>query len=126
MKDSLAEFEEKQAENDRKHEEITAQIEDISSKIDANQNKIYDILNEKSNINADNQRFKTMLEQLNIKKAELSSRIIQGKSQENAQDSVISSLENKLKETENTIAEYTLSIEHKNAAVADISRKLLI
>lgn len=68
MKDSLAEFEEKQAENDRKHEEITAQIEDISSKIDANQNKIYDILNEKSNINADNQRFKTMLEQLNIKK----------------------------------------------------------
>ena len=124
LKDSLAEFEEKQAENDRKHEEITAQIEDISSKIDANQNKIYDILNEKSNINADNQRFKTMLEQLNIKKAELSSRIIQGKSQENAQDSVISSLENKLKETENTIAEYTLSIEHKNAAVADNKQKI--
>lgn len=33
LKDSLAEFEEKQAENDRKHEEITAQIEDISSKM---------------------------------------------------------------------------------------------
>ena len=65
-----------------------------------------------------------MLEQLNIKKAELSSRIIQGKSQENAQDSVISSLENKLKETENTIAEYTLSIEHKNAAVADNKQKI--
>lgn len=67
-----------------------------------------------------------MLEQLNIKKAELSSRIIQGKSQENAQDSVISSLENKLKETENTIAEYTLSIEHKNAAVADNKQKIAV
>lgn len=33
-------------------------------------------------------------------------------------------MENKLKETENTIAEYTLSIEHKNAAVAGNKQKI--
>ena len=77
----LAVYGSKQEEAQRVHEEILAEIERITAEIENRQNSIFEILNEKSTINADNQKYKTMLEQLNIRKAELSSRIIRGKSE---------------------------------------------
>ena len=54
----------------------------MSDQIESRQNDIYDRLNAKSSINAENQKLTTMLEQLNIRKAELNSRLIKDKSDE--------------------------------------------
>ena len=53
---------------------IKQDIDGVSDQIESRQNDIYDRLNAKSSINAENQKFATMLEQLNIRKAELNSR----------------------------------------------------
>ena len=124
LKDSLDVYREKQSENDKKHDNILAEIEEISEKIEKNQNKIFEILNKKSNINADNQRFKTILEQLNIKKAEQNSLIIQGKSRESEQDSIIGTLEGELADINEKISEYNSLIEEKTSAVADNKQKI--
>jgi len=60
----LAVYGSKQEEAQRVHEEILAEIERITAEIENRQNSIFEILNEKSTINADNQKYKTMLEQL--------------------------------------------------------------
>ena len=65
--------------SEKKHEEIALQIAQITQKIENNQNQIISILNEKSSIIADNERFQTMLEQYNIKLAELNSSVIKRK-----------------------------------------------
>ena len=59
---------------------IKQDIDGVSDQIESPQNDIYDRLNAKSSINAENQKFATMLEQLNIRKAELNSHLIKDKS----------------------------------------------
>ena len=58
----LAAYGSKQEEAQRVHEEILAEIERITAEIENRQNSIFEILNEKSTINADNQKYKTMLD----------------------------------------------------------------
>ena len=65
---------------------IKQDIDRVSDQIERRQNDIYDRLNAKSSINAENQKFTTMLEQLNIRKAELNSRLIKDKSDEAEQN----------------------------------------
>ena len=65
---------------------IKQDIDGVSDQIESRQNDIYDRLNAKSSINAENQKFATMLEQLNIRKAELNSRLIKDKSDEAEQN----------------------------------------
>lgn len=55
----LAAYGSKQEEAQRLHEEILAEIERITAEIENRQNSIFEILNEKSTINADNQKYKT-------------------------------------------------------------------
>ena len=65
---------------------IKQDIDGVSDQIESRQNDIYDRLNAKSSINAENQKFATMLEQLNIRKAELNSHLIKDKSDEAEQN----------------------------------------
>ena len=124
LKEKLSVYQEKQSENDKMHEAVLSELEDISGKIEENQNRIYDILNKKSNINADNQRFKTLLEQLDIKKAEQNSLIIQGKSRESEQENEINGLKSQLSDIDEKISKYSADIEAKNAAVAENKKKI--
>ena len=120
----LAAYGSKQEEAQRVHEEILAEIERITAEIENRQNSIFEILNEKSTINADNQKYKTMLEQLNIRKAELSSRIIRGKSEESAQDSVIRTQTGKLDTANEAIKKLTEQIEQGNAEVVRLKEQI--
>ena len=79
----------KQDNSENEHKVIIDEITRLTAEIEAAQNEMYDILNEKSNIKTENQRYETMLEQINIRRAELNSRVIQGKSDESAQIGVI-------------------------------------
>ena len=120
----LAAYGSKQEEAQRVHEEILAEIERITAEIENRQNSIFEILNEKSTINADNQKYKTMLEQLNIRKAELSSRIIRGKSEESAQDSVIRTQTGQLDTANEAIKKLTEQIEQGNAEVVRLKEQI--
>ena len=120
----LAAYGSKQEEAQRVHEEILAEIERITAEIENRQNSIFEILNEKSTINADNQKYKTMLEQLNIRKAELSSRIIRGKSEKSAQDSVIRTQTGQLDTANEAIKKLTEQIEQGNAEVVHLKEQI--
>ena len=124
LSESQAVYQEKQAVSEKKHEEIALQIAQITQKIENNQNEIISILNEKSSIIADNERFQTMLEQYNIKLAELNSSVIKGKSEESAQDIVIKDCQDKLNAAKLRIDELTSSINSGNENVTKIKENI--
>ncbi|MGN0375646.1 MAG: chromosome segregation protein SMC, partial [Butyrivibrio sp.] len=81
---------------DREVESLNASLDRIMSEIDSKKNAIFDNLNNKSVIQSNIQRYNTMLEQINIRKAELNSRLINYKTDESEFDGAIRSLQNKL------------------------------
>ena len=97
---------------------IEQEIEGISAQIEGRQNDIYDRLNEKSSINAENQKFATMLEQLSIRKAELNSRLIKDKSDEAEQNIKIHAISERLAEAEENAREIAERIAANNDSVA--------
>ena len=103
---------------------LNAEIEGISGQIDNRQNSIYDNLTEQSTIKAENQKFVTMLEQLEIKKSELTSHIIKGKSDESAQKQVIKSLTAKLDNAVGKLEDINNSIEESNTSVTQLKAEI--
>jgi chromosome segregation protein len=120
----LNEWKQKQESAEKTHNELLDDITALTAKIESRQNAIYEILNEKSNITADNQKFKTMLEQLNIQKASLSSRIIRGKSEEHAQDTVIKKHTEELDAAVAAIEQLTGDIQAGNAEVVSVKEQI--
>lgn len=127
----LSEYNDKLAAINDTAKALNAEIEGISGQIDNRQNSIYDNLTEQSTIKAENQKFVTMLEQLEIKKSELTSHIIKGKSDESAQKQVIKSLTaeldnavGKLEDINNSIEESNTSVTHLKAEIAEKNSEL--
>ncbi len=81
---------------DREVARLNTSIDNLMSEVDNKKNTIFDNLNQKSVIQSNIQRYNTMLEQINIRKAELNSRLINFKTDENEFDSAIKALKNKL------------------------------
>lgn len=61
---------------------VQSRIEELNQTIEENKNEIIQVLNEKAQTQTKSQRYETMLEQIGIRKAELTSRILKGKSDE--------------------------------------------
>ncbi|MGN0317274.1 MAG: chromosome segregation protein SMC [Lachnospira sp.] len=121
---SLSSFEDKLKETEYKHSVLMEEIEGISNQIESRQNKMFDILNEKSSIKAENQKYLTMLEQLSIKKAELSSRIIKDKSDEASQNDIINGLKKDLYKVDDKVNETNNRISANNDAVLSIKSRI--
>ena len=62
--------------------QIQAEINRCNEAIEAGKNEIIDLLNNKASIKAKQQRFDTMAEQVNIRKAQLNQRLLKRKSEE--------------------------------------------
>ncbi len=116
--EKLNEFKGKLEEELRKHELLQEEIDGISGQIEGRQNGLYDILNEKSLIKAENQKFTTMLEQLNIKKAGLNSTLISHKSEEVNQQNTIDKLNKELEEEDSNVNSITDRISKGNEEVS--------
>lgn len=69
--------------------EVQSSIEEYNTKIEAGKNTIINALNERAAIRSRMGRFDTMLEQVNIRKAELNSRLLRAKSDEAEQKEAI-------------------------------------
>jgi len=74
-------------------ETVQGRIEELNSQIEAGKNAIIGELNQRATIKSKLGRYDTMTEQINIRKAELNSRILRAKSDEEAREENIRQLE---------------------------------
>ena len=120
----LSEYNEKLSAINADAKVLSDEIEGISGQIDNRQNSIYDNLTEQSTIKAENQKFITMLEQLEIKKSELTSHVIKGKSDESAQKQVIQSLKDDFENTAKQLDDINESIEDTNTSITQLKNTI--
>lgn len=72
---------------------VQEKIEELNNYIESGKNTIIDALNQRATIKSKMGRYDTMLEQINIRKAELNSRLLRAKSDEAEQQETIKRLE---------------------------------
>ncbi len=89
----LEQLERARAEARKLLEETQGRIEELNNHIESGKNTIIDALNNRATIKSKLGRYDTMLEQINIRKAELNSRLLRAKSDEAAQTETIKKLE---------------------------------
>ncbi|MCR4748332.1 MAG: chromosome segregation protein SMC, partial [Lachnospiraceae bacterium] len=81
----------------KKLDDIQSKIEEMNSEIEAKKNNIIQILGERANIKSRLERLDTIQEQIDIRKAELTSKIVSAKTDEEKQQDIISGLEEDFK-----------------------------
>ena len=91
--EKLEQLEQARAEARKLLEETQRKIEELNNNIESGKNTIIDALNNRATIKSKLGRYDTMLEQINIRKAELNSRLLRAKSDEAAQVETIKKLE---------------------------------
>ena len=91
--EKLEQLERERAEARKFLEETQGKIEELNNNIESGKNTIIDALNNRATIKSKLGRYDTMLEQINIRKAELNSRLLRAKSDEAAQTETIKKLE---------------------------------
>lgn len=103
-------------------ENVQAKIEELNSHIEAGKNTIIGTLNDRATIKSKMGRYDTMMEQINIRKAELNSRLLRAKSDEAEQSDMIKKLEQQF-ETVNAeiiaLNEKQQVLEERNGAIRD-------
>ncbi|MGN0515229.1 MAG: chromosome segregation protein SMC [Lachnospiraceae bacterium] len=129
--DAREELETQKAKQDAAEENLRllqAHIEELNQSIDSNKNEIIEVLNEKAQTKTKSQRYETMLEQIGIRKAELTSRILKGKSDEAVWQEAVDKYQRELDSVNTRIdalnatnVELTNEIAAKRSESADLS-----
>ena len=89
----LVELQECQTVKQQEQETIQREIQQCNETIERGQKELYQLLNNKGTIASKQQRFDTMIEQINIRKAELGQRLLSRKTQEEDLNSVLATYE---------------------------------
>lgn len=100
----LAEAMKKQEQAEAEQNRLSGQIKELLTQAEESRNRVIWLLNEKATVKTKIQRYETMLEQIQLRKVELSGRVLQFKSQEAIQDEAISVCRKKLDQIHQTIA----------------------
>ena len=85
--------------------ELQNKIEDINNNIESGKNTIINALNERATIKTNVGRLETMLEQANIRKAELTSKMVSVKTDEAKQEQMLADLEKEFQQVNDHIGE---------------------
>lgn len=96
---------EQRAEAQKRQQTVQDQNDTYRQKIEQCKTDIIQLLNESASIKANRQRYDTMLEQINIRKAQLTQQLLQRKSDEQDLDRVLLEYEEELQKTEADINE---------------------
>ena len=107
---SLARMEEKRAQAAELLAAIQAKAEETTALIDGGRSRIIEELNERAVIKTRMERFDTMLEQIQIRRAELNSRLLRARSEEEKQDTGIHELEEEFNRINERIGALNASI----------------
>ncbi len=105
LDEQIAAIETKKAEAQEALAAIQAEIARCNAGIENGQNEIITLLNNKASIKARQQRFDTMLEQTNIRKAELTKRLLDRKTQEADLESVYKQYQKELEQVNSVLEE---------------------
>lgn len=105
VEENLETFYLKEMENERYRQQLLIEIQQTEQKIQEGKDTIISLLNGRSSTKARMQRYDTMLEQIGIRKAELSQKILRLRSEESEQESVIKTLEKDAAERKKQIEE---------------------
>lgn len=126
-KDEINKIYEKQSEArslskeaDEKLAAINKEIEDINQEIEDHKNVIMGIMNDKATTKGKMQRYEAMLEQINIRKATLNSKLIKGKSEKITQEDEINTFEkivNSIVEEISALNETNVELEQEVTAI---------
>ncbi len=84
---------------------IQTEIHRCKEGIESGKNEIIELLNKKASTKAKQQRYDTMLEQVNIRKAQLNQRLLQRKTEESGLKEALEKSQNELNEIETQIAD---------------------
>ena len=112
--------------NEAKEKLLTVQkaIEELNNEIESGKNTIIDALNARATIKSKLGRYDSMTEQINIRKSELTSRILRVKSDEAQQEAVIKSLEEEFEKINEQIRTLNDSQQSKEEKLALIREEL--
>ncbi len=100
----------------RKLEELQQKIEELNNNIESGKNTIIGELNQRATIKSKLGRYDTMMEQVNIRRAELNSRLLRAKSDEAAREENIKQLEESFETITRQLGEM-----NENAAAMELS-----
>ncbi|MBT9776620.1 chromosome segregation protein SMC [Clostridium sp. MCC353] len=96
----------------------------LDQKIESGKSGIIDTLNEKSSLAARQQRYETMLEQVNVRKAEVCQRILKVKSDESVQEEQLKIEQKSLSEINDVIDELSLAQEAAEAKAQELDQEV--
>jgi chromosome segregation protein len=120
--DALAEMEGKKAEAVSLLESLQNRMEELNDQIETGKNSIIQALNDRAGIKSRISSFDTRLEQIQIRKAELNSRLLRAKSDEARHEETISKLQNEfetINEEIRQLNEKQTSLEERNHEITD-------
>lgn len=89
LEEKVKDISEKKLEKQKKLEQLHGEIDGCSSQIEESKNEIIEILNQRASTKGKMQRYDAMLEQIGIRKAALSQRVLKLKSDESEQTEII-------------------------------------
>ncbi len=122
--EQVAEIEQARNEAREKLLGIQSRIEELNNDIEAGKNTIIDALNSRATIKSKLGRYDTMTEQINIRKAELTSRLLRIKSDEAQQEEAIRQLQEEFEKINEEIRNLNDSQEEKEEKLALIREEL--
>ncbi|MBO5242160.1 MAG: chromosome segregation protein SMC [Lachnospiraceae bacterium] len=102
---------------------VQQKMDEYNENIESGKRTIIDALTERATIKSKAGRFDSMLEQLNIRKAEMSSKLLRARSDEQQQEEVISRLEEEFKNVNEEIRRLNdkqSSLEERNHEITDV------
>lgn len=106
LDEQIAEIEGKRQEAKAVLDSIQSEISRCTDEIERGKSEIIELLNNKASIKARQQRFDTMAEQVNIRKAQLNQRLLSRKSEEADLDAVLQEYQKELEDVNAAIANY--------------------
>ncbi|MBR5420035.1 MAG: chromosome segregation protein SMC [Lachnospiraceae bacterium] len=103
---------------------IQSRIEELNNAIENDKNSIIELLNERANVRSSKERYDTMLEQSQLRKAELNSRVLQAKTDEEEQQSIIENLKKEFEQINERIKELDFEQKKKEERAGQIHDEL--
>lgn len=94
---------------------ISAKLQSLNEQVENAKAEIIELLNQKANIKAKIQRYDTMLEQITIRKAEISQKLLKSSSDKEGQEETIRELTDEMKKINDEI----ISLSEKSQSIAD-------
>lgn len=120
--DALSEMEAKKAEDAARLEELQNRMQELNEKIESGKNAIIQALNDRAGIKSRISSYDTRLEQIQIRRAELNSRLLRAKSDEAKHEETITRLQDEFEAINEEIRglnEKQTSLEERNHEITD-------